>query len=339
MQRVQPFQVVTFGVLVIAGALLAATLLISPTSAADTNANVNIDNVAPTISVLSRGSSVDGAWVSNDTLTPIAGGNNILTVNADVTDLNGFANQTITVTAVADRTTGLVSDYSCTGNDHNCVPRTGPVTCTTGEVGATTREYQCIIPIKYNSDPTDTGTQAAPGENYVAEEWDYIIRANDTVVNVDNKTSQFEYAEVVALTFNGASDFDFGTTATDGTETPADAGSAVGPQVTNRGNTQIDYQTQVDKATAAAAWTCTGTGNPLIEDLRIDVASNTPYASMTPATNSASTVTLDENLDRNNDGSSVAPQNGFFMRFATTEAITPGTCTLSALAVSAIKST
>lgn len=313
--------------------------LVSGTSsyAADTNANVNIDNVAPTVSVVDRGSSVDGAWTPGDPITPVANSENILTINADITDLNGFANQTITVTAVSDLTasSGTVSDHGCTGNYNDCVPRTGPATCTTAESGATTRRYTCVVPMRYNGNPTAAGSQVQPGEDYVAERWDFIIRANDTVVNVDDKTSFFEYSELVAFQTFGGPNFDLGTTTTDGSETPDDASPGTQIGYTNKGNTEIDLTAQADKATDSAAWTCTGSGNPLISDFHLK-GQNLPYASMDALTNNGSLLSIDSNLDRNIDANVAA--GGIYTRFATTQAIDPGTCTLSAIAITAIKS-
>lgn len=321
--------------------LITVLALISayPSGAADTNANVNIDNDPPTISVVERGSSLDGAWTPGDSLVAAAGTNNVVTVNADVTDTNGFANQTITVTAVADRTSssGTVSEYTCTGHDHNCLPRSGPATCTQLTAGATTRRFSCAVPIRYNSDPTSTGTQVQPGEDYVAERWDFIIRANDTVVNVDNKTSFFDYDEVVGLLLSSGSDLDLGTVATDGGETPDDGSNGINLTVLNRGNTEQDWTTEASSATDSVAWTCTGSGNPLISDLKYDLGFATPYASMTSVTPLGSPATTQANFDRSPDNATTS--NSLYWRFATTQTITPGVCTFSSVIMSAIKST
>jgi len=311
----------------------------SSSQAQNTNTNVNVTNDPPTISVTARSSNIDGVWSPGDTLTPSAGTKNQITVNADITDTNGFNNQTITVEAVANRTqnSGTLSFFTCTGNDHTCLPRLQTANCSQLSGGAQTRAFRCTVGVEYNSDPTAAGTQIDPSTNKTAERWDFIIRVNDTFVDVDDKTSFFEYDELVSISLL-SSVADLGTTPNDGSETPDNSGSGKGIALQNRGNTQLNWMTQVDKVNdggIGGAWACTGTGNPLISDFRWSLNALDPYASMTGFTNSNEFSNIEANAQRDLDGGTFVPR--IWTRFATTQELTTGSCSLSSLIITAVR--
>lgn len=333
-------------VLLITGILIIAALVVTYSQGEDVNANVNIDNDAPVIdsanaqvwqdpadngtnSVLSGVGSAPGPTITHT----LAGNTNII-VKVNVSDSNGWASQPTNISMRLIRTIdgGTNNNVPFTVPltvDTTVIPKGGPTACSpVANVSSTERTFLCGANMKYSSDSTTAGSEIAPGLNYQGEHWRATFWASDGVVNTESYDDiHYEFPEQIGITIPTILDL--------GTIAPDAGPAAVAPvSVSNDGNQQIDLS-----AIATAAWSCTGSGVPLVSDIHIGPqGTDTNYAAMDPLNASAEAVTIhtDFDLTRFNNVDSPTPKNMNF-RIATTESVGPGVCTLSSIALNAIK--
>lgn len=337
-------------VLLITGVLIIAALVVTYSQGEDVNANVNIDNDAPIIDTANAevwqdpGDDGTNIAVSGFAATPgptithtIAGNTNVI-VKVNVTDSNGWASQPINLSARLMRTsaggTSPLQVFEFFGGilDHSAHPSTPAVCTAIANVSSTERTFLCGANMTYNSVPTTPASPKSPTLDFSNEHWRVLLKASDGVVNVEALDSvHYEFPLGVGLSTGTV--VDLGSIATDGT-----VGSLVPLSIQNTGNQQIDTVAQVTGATDAASWSCTGTGNPLVSDVHlIPTGGDTNYAGMNPLNfNGEAFQHTGFDLIADNASSSPGSQDLNF-RMATTQGITPGTCTLSSVVLSAIK--
>lgn len=330
-----------------AAAISLISLLASNVQAADTNANVNINDDAPFASghIAWQDPEPYGDPVIYDhttgttVLTGIVNGSTRVIVNLNVTDTNGYAGSNINVRSRLFRTkdngTNVQGVFNSTSGDTTYIlPSPGPTTCTDiATISPTEHTWNCVIESYYNTDPTEPGSSVNASTNFAAEHWIQGFRIKDDNNIVDDLTTlTYEWPQIVGLTLSGSPLIDLGTVTTDGT-----AGADGTVTVQNKGNQEIDAQVRASADTDSAVWSCTGSGNPLISDLHLGSA-DIAYGLMNVLpTNSAGDTQL-TGFDLPRGQSVLGPSaKDVHAKFATIQAVTPGTCTLSSVILSAIK--
>lgn len=338
-------------VLLVTGVLIIAALVVTYSQAEDVNANVNIDNDAPVIDVANAemfqdpgddgtNSSLTGFVATpGPTMIPTLGGNTNILLKVNVQDSNGWASQPINLSArlMATDAAGTSLAYgsfeTVQTNDVFTQPKPAPAACTAiANISATERTFLCGINSTFNAAPTTPLSPRSPVFDWSNGHWRVLLKASDGVVNVELLDS-VHYEIPVHIGFTGPTSFDLGSIATDGT---------LGPQANyfteNKGNQQIDLTAQVTGSTDAAAWNCTGSGNPLVSDVHMGpYFTDTNYAVMNPLN-----LNGDPFTHTDHDQTAVANSTGGFndgnwFQMATTQSITPGVCTLSSIVLTAVK--
>lgn len=343
--RQETFKLLSGGVVLITAALVLVSMLISPSYAEDVNANVNIDNDAPTISGHAfvqdpaddgTNTTVTGFGVApGPTLTHTVAGNTNVVVKVNVTDSNGWASQPTNVSMRLARLASAATNtdfLDAAGVENFRLPKAGPVACSAiANVSPTERTFLCGVNMLYLADPTTPGSEVTSSTNYQSDHWRALFQIGDTVATVTDYSSvHYEWPEGIGIT-PLATLLDLGSIATDGTPS-----AFTNLSFYNDGNQTIDTTTQATETVDATAWTCTGTGNPLITDIHIDSSAST-YAAAPPLNingESYQHTGIDKIRDNNSDSRAVG---NVYFSMATNEAITPGTCTLSSIVLTAVK--
>lgn len=348
----------SFGaVFVVTVGIMLSALIANYSLAEDVNANVNIDNDAPVVDGANAqvfqdpaddgtNSSLSG-WASALTAPTVShtiGGNTNVIIRVNVSDSNGWASQPVNLSVRMRRTTDQGTNVNVLGqawdasapNDWYILPRTGPSACSViANVSATERTFLCGVNMKYNTAPTTAGAEVFGGgvdtTNLPGEHWRPVFRVSDGVVNVEfDDEIHVDFSQTLAMTTSTL--IDLGTITTDGTPGPTQ-----NLTINNIGNQMLDVTSQATETVDADAWTCTGTGNPLISDLHATrTGLDTNYSSMSALTVNGSPATAQFDLGRATTDTAGSSDDAIF-RMATTQGITPGTCTLSSIVLTAIK--
>lgn len=337
-------------VLLVTGILIIAALVVTYSEAEDVNANVNIGNDSPVIDTANAqmwqdpGDDGTNTVVTGFAATPgpsishTLGGNTNVIIKVNVQDSNGWASQPINLSArlTITQSSGGAPFFAFEdthAQDIRLHPNGAPAACTAvANVSATERTFLCGINMTYNSIPTTPTSPFTQSTDDSDEHWRVLLKASDTVVNVEALDSvHYEFAQQIGI--NTATLIELGSIATDGVEGPLRTLS-----IGNIGNQQIDVTSEVTEVTDAAAWTCTGSGNPLVSDIHLaEPGTDTNYAAMDPLNFVGDPFThADWNLFPATLSTSGFSNNMLF-KMATTQGITPGTCTLSSMVLAAVK--
>lgn len=323
------------------------------------NANVNITPSQPGIYSYGMGYEIGGSTYSlstGGTVPGLIGGSVNAILYLWVRDNNSYDTENINVKARVIRTSGTGNYINTESGGNNnlaffyqsniettSLPMDGPINCTLTSVSNSSAffindvgQWRCPIQVHYLSDPTLTGSSVNASINFGNNYWVFAYWLSDGVTSPVLSYStvlSFEYPNVLGLTTNPS--INFGMTDTVGTVTGIQA-----VNVENEGNQQLDIALEVNKQSHSTAWTCSGSGTPLVSDIHFAInTGDLNYNQMTPLTLNLANSGIQEtafNLPRALIRTTTMADVEKF-RFATTQAVAPGSCTLSAIVVTALQ--